>query len=154
MGEPITSWLAGELGSYIDDLRYLSGIDSGSYDKAGIDQVQDWFQEQLAKLGFEVQRLPEETAGDDILAVRRGTGTRKVMLLGHADTVFPLGTAAERPVTIDGDRWWPVTVGNPDDGLDGYVWENGLEQGNPTIRDHIDIGIDNAIERVREKIGV
>ena len=26
------------------------------------------------------------------------------MLLGHSDTVFPLGTAAERPVTIDGDK--------------------------------------------------
>lgn len=103
MGEPITSWLEEQLGSYIDDLRYLSGIDSGSYDKAGIDQVQDWFQQQFSDLGFDVQRLAEETCGDDILAVRKGTGTRKVMLLGHSDTVFPLGTAGERPVTIEGD---------------------------------------------------
>lgn len=104
MSEPITSWLESQLGRYIDDLRYLSGIDSGSYDKAGIDQVQDWFQQQLGDLGFEVQRLSEETCGDDILAIRKGTGTRKVMLLGHSDTVFPLGTAAERPVTIEGDK--------------------------------------------------
>lgn len=104
MGEPITIWLESQLGSYIEDLRYLAGIDSGSYDKAGIDQVQDWFQEQLSGLGFEVQRQAETTCGDDILAVRKGTGTRKVMLLGHADTVFPLGTAAERPVTIQGDK--------------------------------------------------
>lgn len=104
MSEPVTSWLEEQLGNYIDDLRYLSGIDSGSYDKAGIDQVQDWFQDQLRALGFEVQRLTEETCGDDILATRAGTGTRKVMLLGHADTVFPIGTAAERPVTIEGDK--------------------------------------------------
>lgn len=103
MSEPILSWLESQVGAYIEDLRYLSGIDSGSYDKAGIDQVQDWFQQQLETLGFEVRRLPEVTAGDDILAVRKGDGTRKVMLLGHADTVFPIGTAAERPVTIDGD---------------------------------------------------
>jgi glutamate carboxypeptidase len=102
--EPIVSWLESKVGNYIDDLRYLSGIDSGSYDKAGIDRVQDWFQEQLSDLGFEVQRLKEEIAGDDILAVREGTGTRKVMLLGHADTVFPPGTAAERPVRIEGDK--------------------------------------------------
>ncbi|MEZ4529797.1 MAG: M20 family metallopeptidase [Thermomicrobiales bacterium] len=104
MSEPIVSWLESQAGQFIDDLRYLSGIDSGSYDKAGIDQVQDWFQAQLTDLGFEVQRLAEATAGDDILAVRNGTGTRKVMLLGHADTVFPLGTAAERPVRIEGDK--------------------------------------------------
>jgi glutamate carboxypeptidase len=104
VGEPITSWLESQLGSYIEDLRYLSGIDSGSYDKAGIDQVQSWFQQQLGDLGFEVERLHEETCGDDILAIRKGTGTRKVMLLGHSDTVFPLGTAAERPVTIEGDK--------------------------------------------------
>jgi glutamate carboxypeptidase len=104
VSEPITSWLESQLGSYIDDLRYLAGIDSGSYDKAGIDQVQDWFQQQLGDLGFEVQRLSEETCGDDILAIRKGTGSRKVMLLGHSDTVFPIGTAAERPVTIEGDK--------------------------------------------------
>ncbi len=103
MSEPILSWLETQVGQYIDDLRYLSGIDSGSYDKSGIDKVQDWFQAQLSDLGFEVQRLKEDKAGDDILAVRKGTGTRKVMLLGHADTVFPLGTAAERPIRIDGD---------------------------------------------------
>lgn len=104
MGEPVTIWLESQLGNYIEDLRYLSGIDSGSYDKAGIDRVQDWFETQLTELGFDVQRLVEPTCGDDLLAVRQGTGTRKVMLLGHADTVFPLGTAAERPVTIDGDK--------------------------------------------------
>ncbi len=58
------------------------------------------------------------------------------------------------PVQIDGETWWPVTVGNPADGLDGYVWSAGLNQGNETIRERIDIGIDNAIERVKEKIGV
>jgi glutamate carboxypeptidase len=104
MGEPIRSWLDSQVGQFIEDLRFLSGIDSGSYDKAGIDEVQDWFQEQLGALGFDVQRLKQETAGDDILAIRKGSGTRKVMLLGHADTVFPRGTAAERPVRIEGDK--------------------------------------------------
>lgn len=104
MSEPMTLWLESQLGAYIEDLRYLSGIDSGSYDKAGIDRVQDWFEQELGAMGFEVQRLREATCGDDILAVRRGTGGRNVMLLGHSDTVFPLGTAAERPVKIDGDR--------------------------------------------------
>lgn len=34
----------------------------------------------------------------------RGGDAPKVLLLGHLDTVFPLGTAAERPFAIAGDR--------------------------------------------------
>jgi hypothetical protein len=58
------------------------------------------------------------------------------------------------PVQVDGETWWPVTVGNPADGIDGYVWADGLDHGDQTIRDRIDLGIDNAIERIKEKIGV
>lgn len=53
------------------------------------------------------------------------------------------------PVMVDGDRWWPVTVGNPADGLDGWVWEQGLEQGSSTIRQRID----DAIVRLKEMLG-
>jgi len=60
----------------------------------------------------------------------------------------------DESVQIDGETWWPVTVGDPSNGLDGYVWAAGLNQGNQTIRERIDIGIDNAIDRVREKVGV
>ncbi len=34
----------------------------------------------------------------------RGGGTPRVLLVGHHDTVFPLGTLAGRPFTVDGDR--------------------------------------------------
>jgi hypothetical protein len=79
-----------------------------------------------------------------------GMAAVSIGILSAGQTVYLRG----EPVTIVGDRWWPVTIGNPNDGLDGYVWENGLEHGKQTIRDRIDIGIDNAVDRVREKIGV
>jgi hypothetical protein len=84
------------------------------------------------------------------LRMDAGMASSSIGTLSAGQTVYLRG----EPVTIDGDRWWPVTVGNPDDGLDGYVWENGLEQRKPTIRDRIDIRIDNAIDRIREKAGV
>jgi serine/threonine-protein kinase len=58
------------------------------------------------------------------------------------------------PTQIDGETWWPVTVGDPIDGLDGYVWAEGLDMGSQTIRERIDIGIDNAVDRLGEKLGV
>ena len=33
-----------------------------------------------------------------------GGGTPKVLIVGHHDTVFPLGTVAKRPFTVDGDK--------------------------------------------------
>lgn len=102
--DPIVAYLQDHLDDYLADLRYLASIDSGTNEKVGVDAVQSWFQERLHRLGFSVERLPQERWGDDILARRHGGGQARVLLLGHADTVYPPGTAAARPVTIVGDR--------------------------------------------------
>jgi glutamate carboxypeptidase len=33
-----------------------------------------------------------------------GGGSRPIVMMGHPDTVFPDGTAAQRPFRIDGDQ--------------------------------------------------
>src|SRR5262249_5977691 len=52
-------------------------------------------------LGLAVELLPVEGAGP-VLRARRGT--RPVMLLGHLDTVWDIGTIAQRPVRIENGR--------------------------------------------------
>ncbi|MEA2526389.1 MAG: glutamate carboxypeptidase [Thermomicrobiales bacterium] len=104
MPEPIVSFLEDHRDEYLTDLRHLAGIDSGTDDKAGVDAVQGWLEERLRAAGFSVERNRQEKWGDDLIARRHGTGRAKVMLLGHADTVYPKGTAAARPVTLVGDR--------------------------------------------------
>ncbi len=102
--ETIKYYLESTLEEYLDDLRYLCSIDSGSYDKAGVDRVQEWVARKLNEVGFQTWLSHQERFGADLVARRDGTGERRVMLLGHADTVYPSGTAAERPVTTHGDR--------------------------------------------------
>jgi glutamate carboxypeptidase len=104
MSDPIVSYLEAHLDDYVADLRRLAGIDSGSYDKAGVDRVQTWLEDALRSMGFTVERNRQEAWGDDLIARRRGSGRARIMLLGHADTVYPPGTAAARPVTMAGDR--------------------------------------------------
>jgi glutamate carboxypeptidase len=104
MTQPIASFLEERLDAYLDDLRALVSIDSGSYDKAGVDAVNAWLEDRLTKLGFRVDRYPQTEFGDDLLATRPGKGRARILLLGHSDTVFPTGTAAERPMTIQGDK--------------------------------------------------
>jgi glutamate carboxypeptidase len=101
---PIVSYLTEALSHYLADLRTLTALDSGTLHKPGVDAVQDWLQGQLAAMGFAVHRLPQPRLGDNLLAVRRGRGEGRILLLGHADTVFPVGTAAARPMSVAGDR--------------------------------------------------
>jgi len=70
-------------------------LDSGSYDQAGVNQVQDVFAGALREAGFEVSRKPLDGAGDQLTARwRSGRPGSSVLILGHADTVWPKGTAA------------------------------------------------------------
>ncbi len=103
MADAIGTYLESHLQSYLDDLRLLSGTDSGTDDKAGVDAVQTWFEERFNQLGFVTDRLPQANWGDDLVARKRGTGKGRVLLIGHADTVYPKGIAAARPLTINGD---------------------------------------------------
>ena len=104
MGDPITTYLDQHLDDYLTDLYHLSAIDSGTDDKAGVDAVQDWFQQRFAELGFSIERRPQERWGDDLVARGQGEGRARILLLGHADTVYPKGVGAERPVTEAGDK--------------------------------------------------
>ena len=102
--ESIKGFLETQLERYLTDLARLVHIDSGSYHKAGANQINDWLEDRLSSLGFAVQRHPQDTTGDHLVASWRGVGAAKILLLGHSDTVYPPGTAAQRPLTRKGDR--------------------------------------------------
>jgi len=97
---------------YLEDLRELVSIDSGSYDADGVNRVADWMQRRLRLLGFTVERVRlaadgRVRTGDALVARKKGTlpaeeGGRRILLAGHMDTVFDQGTALARPFTLRG----------------------------------------------------
>jgi len=91
------------LATYIEELRLLCGIDSDSYNKVGLDIVAAWLATRMRGLGMDVTIVEREEWGNDLLGVLHGTGQGNVLLLGHMDTVYPVGTAAARPLRIEGD---------------------------------------------------
>jgi glutamate carboxypeptidase len=66
--------------------------------------VHAWLADRLLRQGFEVERHARAEFGDDLLATRQGSGRGRILLLGHMDTVFPAGTAAARPMAIQGTK--------------------------------------------------
>jgi glutamate carboxypeptidase len=86
-------------------LAELVNIDSGSYNKRGVDRVGERLRTRLEAAGIPCEVVPDATYGDGIAArVPARGGDRPIVLMGHRDTVFPDGTAARRPFRIDGDR--------------------------------------------------
>ncbi len=88
---------------YIEELRELCSIDSYSYHKPGLDEMAYVLAARLRGLDMDLTIVEREEWGNDLLGVIRGDGGGNVVLLGHIDTVYPVGTAAARPVRVEGN---------------------------------------------------
>ncbi|MBK5117046.1 MAG: M20/M25/M40 family metallo-hydrolase, partial [Thermoleophilia bacterium] len=75
---------------------------------------------ELQALGFEVARIPGSEVGDHLLALRSAQPGPGQLLLGHFDTVWPLGTLDSMPAKIEDGRLH---------GPGAYDMKAGLVQG-------------------------
>ena len=94
--------------AYLADLERLVNIDCGSYTPDGVDEIGRFVAAFLANLGAAVEVRPDSAGrlGSTIIgtwAGEPGIGPR-LLLIGHMDTVFDPGTAAERPFAIADGR--------------------------------------------------
>jgi glutamate carboxypeptidase len=97
--------LQSALPDLLAQLEHLVAIDSGTYTKAGVNEVGAWMADRLASLGGLVERLPGTDLGDAFTATfTNGRAGPSVLLIGHSDTVFDPGTAAARPFTESDGR--------------------------------------------------
>lgn len=101
----VIEWLASQKQPMIDLLRDVVNIDSGSFDKEGVDAVGTRFEQHFAEYGIETWREPHDVYGDAVhgLISKPGSNEKPVLLMGHRDTVFPKGEVAKRPFTIKGN---------------------------------------------------
>jgi glutamate carboxypeptidase len=114
------AFLAGARGKQsqlIELARDLVKIESPSDDKSAVDACMDFAAAQALSLGGRVKRHRQRTHGDVLefrFGPRRATG--KILLLGHLDTVWPLGTLKTMPCRIADDPsgnsrlWGPGTL--------------------------------------------
>lgn len=115
----ITDWLASQRQAMIDLLRDVVNIDSGSYDKAGVDAVGARFERHFAEHGISSRRESHGTFGDALHAevAKPGSNEKPVLLMGHRDTVFGKGEAGRRPFAIKDKRAYGPGVADMKAGL-------------------------------------
>ncbi len=74
-----------------NELKRIIEINSWTKNKAGVDAVGDIFVEWMTPLGYTLRRHPRGEIGDHLHFVSAEKTGKKMLLLGHLDTVFPPG---------------------------------------------------------------
>lgn len=96
--------------SLVSLLQALVELESPSDDKSAVDRCVEFAAQAVAALGARIRRHRSRVAGDilearfDLPAGR--SSAKPVLLLGHLDTVWPLGTLARMPFRIAKGRVW------------------------------------------------
>jgi glutamate carboxypeptidase len=87
----------------IETIEALVQLESPSTDKAAVDRCGRELAARLRAAGADVETLRQLERGDHLRARIPGAGS-PVMILGHFDTVWPVGTLQRMPLRRDGER--------------------------------------------------
>ena len=74
----------------VETIRELAMIESGSNDAEGLAAIADILDARLVALGFRTERHTSavDVGADSVVGTLKGTGTQRIMLMAHMDTVF------------------------------------------------------------------
>ncbi len=111
------SLISADLSNYLSDLETLVNTDCGTHNKAGVDAVGRVVRARLHEFGAEVLDFPQEKYGDMLYARWRGKGNARIVMIGHMDTVYSDGTAAQFPFHRRGARLMGPGVSDMKSGL-------------------------------------
>ena len=87
----------------VDTTATLAGLESPTSDKAAVDCCGREVARRMEELGGSVESVPSSTTGNHLRA-GFGSGAGQILLLGHIDTVWPVGQLERMPVRREGER--------------------------------------------------
>ncbi|MFT3762603.1 MAG: glutamate carboxypeptidase [Pseudoxanthomonas sp.] len=93
-----------EQAAVIGTLERLVTTESGSADAEGLGNLAVYLDGRLSELGAKTDRIASATGGPDIVrGVFDGSGTLRIMLIAHIDTVYGKGILRTEPYRRDGN---------------------------------------------------
>lgn len=75
--------------NYLEDLKKIVKINSYTANKDGVDEVGLQMTQWLENIGYSTTKYKRELIGDHLLFKSNKKNGKKILLLGHNDTVFP-----------------------------------------------------------------
>jgi glutamate carboxypeptidase len=88
----------------LDLLKQMVELESPSDDKGALDRLGHFLKAQFEAAGGRVSFFTEKDAGNHLKAEFSADQRKPVLLLGHLDTVWPLGTLQKMPFRVEGGR--------------------------------------------------
>jgi len=83
----------------VEMIREIVELESPSSDVERSKTVALW-------LDLEITRIPADSYGEHLIIKAFGGAEKPVLLLGHTDTVHPVGTKAANPTRVEGDKFY------------------------------------------------
>ncbi len=106
------------LDKYLADLRPLINVDCGTLQTEGIAVIAEYFSNAFLELNWHVKHIECGIAGKGLEIRNQPENDHiDVLLIGHMDTVFPVGTAEVRPMTSDDEKAYGPGVSDMKSGL-------------------------------------
>jgi glutamate carboxypeptidase len=101
----VRAHLAGQRDRMVALLRRLTEAESPSVVPDAQQGLRELLVEAFDEIGYVSRRVPGQSSGGMLYARpdRRSRGRPSQLLLGHYDTVWPLGTLTDMPFEVDGD---------------------------------------------------
>jgi glutamate carboxypeptidase len=105
-GAELLSLARAYVSDYLAALEVFVNLDSGTHDVSAVQEAGEFAAAQHEAAGAEVEwvRSPDPAIADTYIARWNGDATPRVVMLGHHDTVYGLGTTRERPFRIVDER--------------------------------------------------
>jgi glutamate carboxypeptidase len=105
-GSELRAIASGFVDAYLRDLEHFVNMDSGTHDEKLVQQAGEFAAQRFRELGCAIEWVssPDMAIADSYIARLTGGDARKVVLLGHHDTVYPAGTTTQRPFRRESGR--------------------------------------------------
>ena len=121
--ENIEKYFLSHQDAYMNTLEALVNMDSQSSDMDGIAKVAGFCHSFLCGIsGVKSDIITLENGRCFVKACLEGTKKQNVLIICHMDTVFPKGTAHDRPFKIEGDRAYGPGVADMKAGLTSALY--------------------------------
>lgn len=129
---PVWQLAASEQPRLMETLKTIVEIETGSTNRAGLDALSTLVAGKLKALGGEVrfaepsaadvyrmEDTPEkpEAIGRAVMATFKGTGTRRILMIAHMDTVYPAGVLAQQPYRVEGNKAFGLGIADDKQGV-------------------------------------
>lgn len=102
--DKILLYLQEQQEAYLDMLRQFVELESPSHEnKEASDRCSRFLAEAFGELGFQIERIHQTDCGDHLYG-EIGSGEKSALIIGHYDTVYPLGTLQTMPFRVEGGK--------------------------------------------------